>query len=478
MSSTLLNFTSFHNVINGELRSSTTGKTRSTVNPATLEDNPPVPVAGLDNVNDAVQSARKAAKAWAQVPWEERRKALNAFADAVEANLEGFAQMSVKELGKPVNLARFEVTIAIQSIRVLSGFSLPEQVREDSESRKVITRYTPLGVAAGIIPWNFPISVACVKTASALATGNAIILKPSPHAPYGVLKLAELGQQFFPPGVLQALSGDDELGPWLVQHPDINVIAFTGSIAVGKKVMEGCSKTLKRCILELGGNDAAIVCSDVDVEAITPKLGYFAFANCGQVCIIPKRIYAHESIYDKLLAGLVNYAKNLSFKLDAELAIGPLSNKPQYEHIKQLLTDVETNKLTLATGSTKPLADQKGLYLTPTIIDNPPDKSRVVVEEAFGPVLPVLKWSDESDVVERVNDTKYGLGASVWSRDAEQADRIARQLEAGIVFINTHAETDANFPAGAFKESGIGVQYGVEGLQCYCNLQTIYRRLN
>ncbi|KAI1806799.1 aldehyde dehydrogenase [Daldinia bambusicola] len=466
MSNSSLDFTTFHNVINGELRSSTTGKTRSSVNTATLEDNAPVPVAGLDDVNEAVQSAKKASKAWALIPWAEREKALKAFADAFEANS-----------SEGVNLSRFEVTGGIRIIRVMSGFSLPEEVLEDSESRKIIMRYTPLGVATGIIPWNFPVVMACLKAASALTTGNAIILKPSPHAPYSVLKIAELGHRFFPPGVLQALSGDDDLGPCLIEHPDINVVAFTGSIGVGKKVMESCSKTMKRCILELGGNDAAIVCSGVDVESIAPKLGYYTFANCGQICIIPKRIYAHESIYDKLLAALVNYAENLSFKLEDELAIGPLSNKPQYEHVKHLLADVEANKLTVATGSTKPLEDPKGLFLSPTIIDNPPDDSRVVVEEAFGPVVPVLKWSEESDVIGRANDTKYGLGASVWSRDAAQANRIARQLEAGTVFINTHGEVDPNIPGGGFKESGVGVQYGVEGLKCYCNLQTIYGRL-
>ncbi|KAI2468306.1 aldehyde dehydrogenase [Annulohypoxylon bovei var. microspora] len=474
---TKLEFNTFSNVIDGQLFNSSTGVTRFTVNPATLEENAKVPVSTLDDVDRAIKSAQNAAKSWASAPWAERQKDLKAYADAFEANAEGFLHVLVNEQGKSIGEAQIELWLTLMFLHGICELSLPEEVMEDSNKRKVITRHIPLGVAVGIVPWNYPIFLACVKIASALITGNVIILKPSPHAPYCNLKLAELGLRFFPPGVFQALSGEDDLGPWLAEHPGINVVSFTGSVEVGKKVMESCSKTLKRCILELGGNDPAIVCSDVDIESTAPKIAYFALANSGQICTIPKRIYVHESIYDKFLSAMVAYANNVSLKQDENPSIGPVSNQPQYEHVKGLLADIEKNKLTLATGSTKPPKDQQGFFLSPTIVDNPPDNSRIVTEEPFGPVFPVMKWSEEPEVIQRSNDTDFGLGASVWSRDVAQADRIARRLQAGTVWINTHAEVDPGIPCGGFKNSAIGVQYGVEGLKTYCNLQTIYTKL-
>ncbi|KAI1391559.1 aldehyde dehydrogenase [Hypoxylon trugodes] len=474
---TKLDFTTFYNVIDGKLCNSSTGKTRCSVNPATLHDNPQVPLSTRDDVDRAVETARKARKAWASTSWAGRQKALKDFADAFEANGAGFLDLLIKEQGKSAKESQIELWLTLMFLRGLSDLTLPEEVVENSDKRKVISRYTPLGVAAGLVPWNYPIFLACVKIASALVTGNTFILKPSPHAPYCDLKLAELGLQFFPPGVFQALSGDDELGPWLTAHPGIDVVSFTGSVEVGKKVMESCSKTLKRCVLELGGNDPAIVCQDVDIEAVAPKLAYFALANSGQICVIPKRIYVHESIYDRFVAAMAAFANAVSFKGDEDPSIGPVSNGPQYERVEGLLADIESNGLSIAAGNTKPLADQKGFFLAPTIVDNPPDNSRIVTEEPFGPIFPVLKWSEESEVIERANNTEYGLGASVWSKDVYRTERIARQLEAGSVWVNTHAEVDPKFGSGAYKSSGIGVHYGVEGLKEYCNLQVLYTRL-
>ncbi|KAI1210499.1 aldehyde dehydrogenase [Annulohypoxylon truncatum] len=473
-----LDFETFFNVIDGQLCSSSTGLTRFTVNPATLEENASVPVSTIDDVNKAVQSAQNAAKTWASTPWSERQKKLKAYADAFEANAEGFLQMLLNEQGKSIREAQIELWLTLTFLRGTADLSLPEEVIEDSDKRKVLTRHVPLGVAAGLVSWNYPIFIACVKFASALITGNAIILKPSPHAPYCNLKIAELGLHFFPPGVLQALSGDDNLGPWLVEHSGINVVSFTGSVGVGKRVMESCSKTLKRCVLELGGNDPAIVCSDVDIESTAPKVAYFAFANSGQICTIPKRVYVHESIYDKFLSAMVAYANSVSLKQDENPSIGPVSNQPQYERVKELLADIEKDELTIAAGNTKPPEGKQGFFLSPTIIDNPPDNSRIVTEEPFGPVFPVMRWTEESDVVQRSNDTNFGLGASVWSRDIAQADRIARQLQAGTVWVNTHAEVDPGIPCPGFKDSAIGVQYGVEGLKAYCNLQTLFTKLD
>ncbi|KAI0010720.1 aldehyde dehydrogenase-like protein [Xylariaceae sp. FL0662B] len=477
LNSAELNFTTFSNVINGELCSSSSGKIRRSVNPATWEDNPEVPVSTVEDVDRAIQSAQKAQKAWAAVPWSERQKALKNYTDAFEAHAESFVQLLVREQGKTISEGHGEIQLSLRFLRGFCELSLSEELIESNEERKVTTRYTPLGVAAGIVPWNYPIHLACGKLGPALVTGNAFILKPSPFAPYCNLKMAELGLRFFPPGVFQALSGDHDLGPWLTGHPGVDVVSFSGSVAVGKKVMQACSKTLKRTILELGGNDPVIVCADVDPAAIAPKVAYLALANSGQICIIPKRVYVHESIYDEFLSAMVAYVKSLDWKEGEQIAFGPVSNKPQYERVRQLLADIETNQLTLAVGSTKPLTDRRGFFLSPTLVDNPPDNSRIVVEEPFGPVVPVMKWSDESEVIRRANNTEYGLGASVWSRDAAQAERMARQLQAGSIWVNTHAEVDPKCPFPGHKHSAIGVEWGVEGLKGYCNLQTIHIRL-
>ncbi|KAK2055180.1 aldehyde dehydrogenase [Colletotrichum caudatum] len=469
-----LDWTKFYNVIDGKLE--TTSKTRHSLNPSTLEANPEVPLSTPEDVDRAVQAAKKAQEAWAETPYEERQKALAKFGEAVEARAEEFALMLTKEQGKPLQFAQFEVSEAVKHFKGMSDLPFPGEVVDNNPDRRVITRYTPLGVAVGIVPWNFPILLACGKIGPGLVTGNAFILKPSPFTPYCGLKLVELAQQFFPPGVFQVLSGDDNLGPWLTAHPGVDKVSFTGSTATGKRVMESCSKTLKRVTLELGGNDAAIVFPDVDVKAVAPKITMLALYNSGQVCIAIKRIYIHEDIYDELLAEMVNVVKNLPLGDGQQegTVLGPVQNQMQFERVKELLRDIEEQKLKLAAGSTAPASSGKGYFITPTIVDNPPDNSRIVVEEPFGPVFPVLKWSDEKDVIRRANDTLMGLGASVWSKDLEKAESVAKKLKAGNIWINTHLELQYNAPFGGHKQSGIGYEYGAGGLKAYCNAQSLF----
>lgn len=409
-----LDFTEFFNIIDGKT-SGTPRKTRHVINPSTLEPNPEVPLSTLDDVNTAVEIAEKAQPLWAAVPWDERADAVRRFADAIEANTAEIAKLITMQQGQPVsslfhNFLKFwlvpasdeenlismmltasqpiwahqEINTALQWLRGFCNLSPPGTVIEDTKERKISTRYTPLGVVAGFIPWNFSLCLACMKIAPALITGNAFIWKPSPYTPYCPLKVAELGSKIFPAGILQVLSGDDDLGPWLTQHPRVNMISFTGSVNTGKKIMESCSKTLKRVTLELGGNDAAVVCADVDPVAVATKIGFIAFGNCGQICIAVKRVYVHESVYDKVLAALVAFAQGLKMGLEADSLLGPLATKPQYERVKELLTDIKQTGLDVAAGSTEPLLDKTGFFLAPTIIDNPPDDARIVVEEQFG----------------------------------------------------------------------------------------------
>lgn len=270
----------FYNTINNE--SKRTPTTRHGINPATEEPNLDVPVSTKEDVDDAVSHARTAFKKWSKVPIEERRAAILAFADALASHKDEFARLLVTEQGKPLSQATQEVSVAEIALQTVAKLDLPEEVLEETEERTIIGRHVPLGVACGIVPWNYPVLLACGKIGPALLSGCSVIVKPSPFTPYCSLKLGELGRQFFPPGVLQVLSGGDDLGPMLTEHPGVDKISFTGSSFTGKKVMESCAKTLKRVTLELGGNDPAIICDDVDVESIISNV-----SECFYTILIP-----------------------------------------------------------------------------------------------------------------------------------------------------------------------------------------------
>ncbi|KAK0370547.1 aldehyde dehydrogenase, partial [Colletotrichum limetticola] len=270
----------FVQIIDG--KASPTEKNRHGINPANLIAKAEVPIATRKDLDLAVAAAKDAFKAWSKVSYEDRKRAVLAYADAVDSHRTQFRDLLISEQGKPIPQADAETEAAISWIRGMAGIQLPEDVVEDTDHRTIITRYAPLGVVGAIVPWNFPLLLATGKIAPALLTGNVIIVKPSPFTPYCGLKLVELAQQFFPPGVVQSLSGDDDLGPWLTSHPGIDKISFTGSTATGKLVMQSASKTLKRVTLELGGNDPAIVFPDVDVDKVAEKVAFFAFLNSGQ----------------------------------------------------------------------------------------------------------------------------------------------------------------------------------------------------
>ncbi|CZR69175.1 related to aldehyde dehydrogenase (NAD+), mitochondrial [Phialocephala subalpina] len=473
-STTKLDFTTFSNVINGKLVPASDDATRHGINPATKKANPPVPVATKQDLDTAVEAGRVAFKKWAKTSVQERRDALLKFADALKAQQEEFAKLLTMEQGKPLMFARNEIDTAVVWLKGLANLDLPEEVIEDNEDRKVIIRYTPLGVVGAIVPWNFPVQLACGKIAPSVLTGNVIIVKPSPFTPYCDLKLVELAQQFFPPGVVQCLSGNDDLGPWITSHPGIDKISFTGSTFTGKKVMESASKTLKRVTLELGGNDPAIVCKSVDIATVAPKIATLGFLNSGQICLCVKRIYIHKDIYNEFRDAMVEYTKTLKVGDGTEdgVFLGPVQNEMQYGKVKAFFDDVEKNGMKVAVGGA--FKESGGYFIQPTIIDGPEDSSKIVQEEPFGPIVPIMQWSDEDDVIARANDTKMGLGASVWSSDLDEAARIAKQLEAGSVWVNAHIEVSPIVPFGGHKHSGIGSEWGSSGLKHFCNSQSLY----
>ncbi|MBX3595886.1 aldehyde dehydrogenase family protein [Sphingomonas sp.] len=446
------------------------------VNPANETVIGQAPDATKEQLDAAVAAARRAFPAWAATPIDERRALIDKLGDAVLANIDGLKRLLTSEQGKPHADAEGEIGGAGYWLKGASTIELPVTVNEDSADRYSETRHVPLGVVGAIAPWNFPMVLAMFKVGPALLAGNTMVLKPSPFTPLTTLKFGELAATILPPGVLNVVSGGDHLGPWLTEHPDIDKVSFTGSTETGRRVMRSASSTLKRLTLELGGNDPAIVMPDVDVEALAEKLFWAAFTNNGQICIATKRMYVHEDIYEPLKEALVAYAKTVKVGDGAEQGtqLGPINNRPQYERVLDLIRDARDNGYKFLLGGEQ--SDAPGFFVPITIIDNPPEESRIVQEEQFGPILPLLKFSNVDDAVARANASEYGLGASVWSRDDEAAFALAARIQSGTVWVN---ETQHLTPLAAFggmKQSGMGVEGGTEGLLEYTTAQTLVRR--
>lgn len=442
-------------------------------NPATEEVIAQVPDASRAHLDAAVASARRAFPAWSATPLAERQRAVARIGDVIEENAEAFMRLLTREQGKARKGAEWEIGGSVIWCREIATQELPLHIVEKTETRSVETRRVPLGVVGAITPWNFPLLLAIWKIAPALVAGNTMVLKPSPYTPLCTLKLGELLRDVLPAGVLNVVSGGNDLGAWLTQHPDVSKISFTGSTATGRKIMESASGNLKRITLELGGNDPAIVLPDVDVQGTAQALFWAAFQNSAQFCVAAKRLYIHEDIYDELAAALAAYAATVKVGDGSQQGtdLGPIQNKMQFEKVKDLLSDSAAAGHHFLTGGV-PEAGQ-GYFVPVTIVDNPPEDSRVVVEEAFGPVLPLLKFRDIDDVIERANRTEYGLAASVWSRDTALARSIAERIEAGTVWINEIHSFSPHVAFGGHKQSGVGIENSLEGLAEYSNTQTI-----
>lgn len=447
--------------------------TLDVINPATEEVIARVPDISSALFDQAVAAARRAFPGWRATPIEQRRAGVAKLAQVLAANADAFARLFTQEQGRPVEKAKQEIMGAAFWCQTVSEQQIPVTVNEDTPDRRSETRHVPIGVIGGIVPWNFPILLGVWKIAPALLTGNTIIIKPSPFTPLTMLKLAELMREHLPPGVFNVVTGGDQVGPWLTAHPGIDKVSFTGSSATGRRVMASAAVNLKRITLELGGNDAAIVMPDVDVKAIAEQLFWAAFGNSGQICIATKRMYVHEDIYDAVAYELVEYARKVKVGdgLEQGTDLGPIQNRVQFERVKNLIADAKASGLNFLVGGDVP--EGKGYFVPVSIVDNPPEDSRVVVEEAFGPVLPLLKFGDLDEVVLRANASDYGLAGSVWSADTDKAAEIAARLETGTVWVNEMQYLMPWTPFGGHKQSGIGVENGTEGLLEYTNPQTI-----
>ena len=443
-------------------------------NPATGEVFASVPDCTAEQLDAAVESSAKAFKTWKNVSIDERAEYLRKIGKVITANAEELSELFTREQGRPLAFARLEIESCEAWLNSIAETRPPVHVAEDSNEQFVETRYYPLGVVCAIAPWNFPINLAIWKIAPALLAGNTMVLKPSPFTPLCTLKIAELLRDVLPEGVLNVITGGDNLGPMMTSHSGFAKISFTGSTATGKRVMESASKDLKRLTLELGGNDAAIVMPDVDVDEIAEKVFFGAFFNSAQICIATKRLYVHEDIYDSLKDKLVEIAKatKVSNGLEADSGMGPIQNKRQYDRVMNLLNDAKDSGLNLIYGSDVP--EGKGYFVPITIVDNPPEDSRVVQEEAFGPILPMIKFSDVDEVIDKANDSEYGLAGAVWSKDETLALDIARRIETGTVWINQNMILRPDTIFAGHKSSGFGGENGMEGLLEFMQPQAVY----
>ena len=469
--------TAYANLIDGEMV--TTDQTIEVVNPANEQVVGTVPSCGKDELDRAVAAARKAFGSWRKTSAEERQKVVQAIAGTIKENAEELYRLLTTEQGKPHTQAQMEIYGAAGLAAAQSGLTLDDVINQDDDTRLSRTRRVPVGVVGGIVPWNFPVMMAIQKIVPALISGCTIVLKPSPFTPLTTLRIAELIKDVVPAGTVNIITGPDELGPLITEHPDIDKITFTGSTATGKKIMEGAAGDLKRITLELGGNDASIVLPDADVEKVAEQLFWSSFSNAGQICVAAKRIYIHEDIYDDLSKAIAEYAKGVVVGDGSQqgTGVGPIQNKNQFDRVCELIQDAKDQGYRFLTGGDVDPSGT-GYYVPITILDNPPEDARIVAEEQFGPVMPLMKFASVDEAIERANNSEYGLAGAVWTKDTNKGVEIAEQLETGTVWVNEYMHISPLAPFGGHKQSGIGAEYGIDGLKEFTYPQVITVKRN
>lgn len=441
---------------------------RAIPDPATGETVGHAPEHSAEDLERAVGVAVESQKEWAALGDGERCRLLNQAADAVDAAAAALAELVSREQGKPLNGpgARFEAGACSAWLRATCSHELEEETVVDDGETRAVLNYRPIGVVGAIGPWNWPMMITVWQIAPALRMGNSVVVKPSEYTPLSVLGLIEVINTVLPEGVLQVVAGGREVGSALTDDPRVGKIMFTGSVRTGRKIAEASAPTLKRLTLELGGNDAGIVLDDADPKEIAQDLFWGAFINTGQTCAALKRLYVHDSIYDAVCEELAELARTLPMGvgLEEDNVLGPLSNKMQFDVVDRLVQAAKDSGARILTGG-DPDHDAPGHFYPATIVADIDRDNPLVVEEQFGPALPVLRYTDVEDAIAEANRLDLGLGASVWSSDRDRAREVAARIQAGTVWINAHGAIDPRVPFGGIKQSGYGVEFGVEGLK-------------
>ncbi|MFJ2270247.1 aldehyde dehydrogenase family protein [Streptomyces sp. NPDC087849] len=446
----------------------TLGKRFAVVDPATGEPFEEAPDEQPDALDAAVDRAREAWRGW-RADRGARATALLAAADAVEAAGADLAPLLTREQGKPLAESYAEIARTAARLRCFAELDPGSQLLTDGRPVRSEIRWRPIGPVAAIVPWNFPLQLASAKFAPALAAGNTVVLKPSPFTPLATRLLVSVVSTALPEDVLTIVTGHEPLGACLAAHPGIRHVTFTGSIPTGRAVAQRAAASLGRVTLELGGNDAAILLEDVDVERIADRLFWAAFRNCGQVCMAVKRVYAPARLYSDVVEALAQRAKTavVGAGLDPGTQLGPVNNAPQLARVERYTAQALAAGARAVAGGRR--LERPGYFYAPTILADVPPGSPVVTEEQFGPVLPVLPYRSLDEAVEAANGTGFGLGGSVWGTDLDRAEAVADRLECGTAWINHHAELSLAQPFAGIKESGVGVAGGLWGL--YGNLR-------
>jgi len=438
------------------------------------------------DVARAVQSAHQAFTSgiWAQRLPAERERILLRYADLVEQHTEELAQLETLEQGKSINIARmFEVGCTLNWMRYTAGLTtkITGQTLDVSipmppgAKYQVYTRKEPIGVVAGIVPWNFPLMIAMWKVMPALAAGCSIVIKPSETTPLTVLRMAELATEAgIPPGVFNVVTGKGAgCGKALTEHPLVAKVSFTGSTPIGKGIARAAADRLTRVTLELGGKNPAIVLKDADPQQVIEGLMAGSFLNQGQVCAASSRIYIEAPIYDTLVAGFEQAVKSLTVGpgMDANAQINPLVSSDHRNKVAAYLDDARSKHAELISGASGP--DSQGFYIPPTLVINPDDKLNLTREEVFGPVVNLIRVADAEEALRKANDTDYGLTASLWTTSLQAAMAYTPRIQAGTVWVNTHTLIDANMPFGGFKQSGSGRDFGPDWLDAYTESKSV-----
>ncbi len=433
------------------------------------------PVATTADLDHAVAAASTAFAKWSKMPDSERRALCHAAGKKIGEHAEELARLLTQEQGKPLNGlgSRFELGGVQAWTHYTADIAVPVKVLQDNNEGRIELHRKPIGVVGSITPWNWPLLIAAWHFIPAIAVGNTVVNKPSPYTPLSTLRMVEIMNEVLPPGVLNCITGPDTLGAAMSAHPGIGKVAFTGSIRTGKKVMASAAETLKRLTLELGGNDAGIVLADADAEQMAEGLFWGAFINNGQTCAALKRLYVHDSVFDAVCAELTAFAKRIPVGdgLDDKSILGPVQNRMQFDKVAKLTEAAKSAGGRVLLGGQAP---EHGLFFPLTLIADLDNGNPLVDEEQFGPVLPIIRYSDVDEVIARANDNPHGLGGSVWSKDVQKAKDVALRLECGTAWINKHGAVQPNAPFGGVKSSGFGVEFGEEGLCENTDIQVLW----
>jgi acyl-CoA reductase-like NAD-dependent aldehyde dehydrogenase len=433
------------------------------------------PVGNKTHLDKAIAAAEKAYASWRFSSEEDRVNACNAIAKVCSDNAEELAVLLTKEQGKPLGGlgSNFELGGCAGWAGYTATLALPDKVIEDSDERHVVQKRVPLGVVGSITPWNWPLMIAIWHIVPGIRSGNTVVIKPSPYTPLSTLRMVELMNEVLPAGLVNVISGGDELGAELTGHDGVNKIVFTGSIATGKKVMASAAKSVTPVTLELGGNDAGIMLQGEDPAKFAEGMFFGSMINSGQTCGAMKRLYVHEDDLNATVDALVGFAGNIPMGdgMDESSLLGPVQNERQFKRVVELVEDAKANGGTCVLGG-EPAGGPNYFYPV-TIVTGVSDGVRLVDEEQFGPVLPIITYTDLEDAISAANGLEFGLDASVWGSDAEATAAVAERLEAGTVLINKHGEIAPHIPFGGIKCSGLGVEFGEEGLAAYTSIKII-----